>query len=246
MHNKPEPAPARKSTTTRVIGMARAIDAAKKLHRVLSISEPEPFVTPPAMSKDLEQEFAAGLEEYGLDTRMPVMGLDVLSHVAGMQERLPEIVEESKRQIEVETTRAQSVQEKGAFGMLPVRSSDAQSELSEGAKDLAGEGQEDGQSPARAASAGMKVLGSKGPWMSRSGVSIALINKRSPRRRRRCLQVPNQTQRLLKATLAVPRYQTGLSLRMHRMARLHSLLSGRKWTSLKNSICPRTLTHLLA
>jgi hypothetical protein len=104
IHNKPEPESSRKSKTTRAIGIARAMDAAKRLNRVMGLAPPEPFVTPPDMPKNLEQEFAAGLVEYGLDNRMKSMGLSVLSQAADMQERLPEIMEENESPVEAEWT----------------------------------------------------------------------------------------------------------------------------------------------
>ncbi|KAI4950123.1 hypothetical protein J4E91_004779 [Alternaria rosae] len=92
VHNKPEPGPSklRKSKTTRAIGLARATDAAKRLHRVMGIAPPEPFVMPPEIPEHLGEEFVAGLEEYGLDNKTQNMGLDVLSQAAGIQERLPD------------------------------------------------------------------------------------------------------------------------------------------------------------
>jgi hypothetical protein len=90
------------------MGIARAMDAAKRLNRVMGLAPPEPFVTPPDMPKNLEQEFAAGLLEYGLDNRMKSMGLSVLSQAADMQERLPEIIEENESTVEAEWTGSQS------------------------------------------------------------------------------------------------------------------------------------------
>jgi len=92
VHNKPEPGPSqsRKSKTTRALGLARATDVAKRLHRVLGIAPPEPFVMPPDMPEGLEEEFVAGLEEYGLDKKMQNLGLNLLSQAAGMQKPLPD------------------------------------------------------------------------------------------------------------------------------------------------------------
>ncbi|KAI4660988.1 uncharacterized protein J4E79_005556 [Alternaria viburni] len=105
VHNKPEPGPSqsRKSKTTRALGLARATDAAKRLHRVLGIAPPEPFVMPPDMPEGLKEEFEAGLEEYGLDKKMQNMGLDVLSQAAGMQKPLPDKPLFPSPQVEAET-----------------------------------------------------------------------------------------------------------------------------------------------
>jgi hypothetical protein len=104
VYNKPQPETPEKSKTTRAIGIARAIDAGKRVQRIMGVSEPVPFVTPPAMPKDLEQEFVAGMEEYGLNKRMQNMGLDALSQAASMQERMPEIKEENESPIRAALT----------------------------------------------------------------------------------------------------------------------------------------------
>ncbi|CAN9162568.1 unnamed protein product [Alternaria alternata] len=94
IHDNHQPDTPEKSRTIRGIGITRAIEAGKRLKRFVGTAEPVPFVTPPAILKDLEQEFVVGMKEYGLDHRVQSMGLDVLSQAASIQERLPEIREE--------------------------------------------------------------------------------------------------------------------------------------------------------
>jgi hypothetical protein len=155
IHNKPEPESSRKSKTTRAMGIARAMDAAKRLNRVMGLAPPEPFVTPPDMPINLKQEFAAGLLEYGLDNRMKSMGLSVLSQVADIQERLPEIIEENESTVEAAWTGSQYIKEKRMAGTSPVSLSEVQSTPSKDAKRSTGEGADDAGPSISAASAGM-------------------------------------------------------------------------------------------
>jgi hypothetical protein len=143
------------SKTTRTVGIARAIEAGKRLQRVMGVAEPVPFVTPPAVPENLEQEFVAGMKEYGLENKMHNMALDVLSQVAGMQERLPEIEEENESPVKAAWTPPKSDQEEGASDDPLDCLADVQSTPSKGPKKPVGNGIDDQQPPALAPSSRM-------------------------------------------------------------------------------------------
>ncbi|KAL1801457.1 hypothetical protein ACET3X_001799 [Alternaria dauci] len=147
VHIKRQPETSEKSRSTRGIGIARAIEVRKRLQRVMGVTEPVPFVTPPAMPEDLEQEFVSGMKEYGLDNRMHNMKLDVLSQAASMQERLPEIKEEHESPVRDTWTFTQSGQEVTPCNPL-VELSALDSPSSKDSKKPIGDGTDDPQPPA--------------------------------------------------------------------------------------------------
>ncbi|KAH8730956.1 hypothetical protein GQ44DRAFT_768117 [Phaeosphaeriaceae sp. PMI808] len=63
-----------------------SFSSSKMLQQVLAIQPPEPFVSPPQMPAKFEQNFIAGLQEYGMDIQMQVSNpLGAFSRAAGMQ-----------------------------------------------------------------------------------------------------------------------------------------------------------------
>lgn len=60
IHGEPPP----RSKTDTMSTIVSTFRASKTLHRVLGVSDPEPFVTPPAIPGDLQERFEAGLQAY--------------------------------------------------------------------------------------------------------------------------------------------------------------------------------------
>ncbi|KAG9189024.1 hypothetical protein G6011_05892 [Alternaria panax] len=154
VHNKHQPEPPERSRKTCTIRLARAIEAGKRLQCVIGVVDPIPFVTPPAMPQDLEQELVSGMKEYGSDIRMQSTstGLDVLSQVASMQERLPEIKNENESPGKAAWALGRSGGEGEIFCSSPVWLSDVQSTPSKDPKKSMGDGADEQQTTALAPS----------------------------------------------------------------------------------------------
>lgn len=128
----------RYSRTEALKSFSRTFSASKKLQQMMGLQDPEPFVTPPSMPKDLELVFIDGLQEHGMDCRGHDVGfgpeLGIRSEVTGKRKRpeksrLPDITEEMESPSETTFTNAGVVgmpSSGGLGGTTPVWPSRAQ------------------------------------------------------------------------------------------------------------------------
>jgi hypothetical protein len=88
LHSKLHVSTQRYSRTSAINNFHGAFSSSKMLQQVLGLQPPEPYARPPPMPHDLEQQFVAGLQKYGLDLTVPGESpLETLSRAATEQQK---------------------------------------------------------------------------------------------------------------------------------------------------------------